>query len=154
MEKPVFNHCDTLFTLSWILTLPILIDICTACTLFSFWVVWVFFVAVLVISIIRIGHGIKQKCYKFCLLLTVQLIVGAAVLLFFQLSFNRVIQTPVSNPLSPDILNIENPIHPDSSRIEGDSCPIVDGKERSFEKEDDKTDMKGRVISHIVTKEK
>lgn len=114
MKKPVFAHSNTLFTISWILTLPILLDICTACTLISFWIVWIFYIAVLIISLVRIFYGIKQKCYKFCWGLLGQLALGAAILLFFQLSFNRVIETPVSDPVTPDIVNIVNPIHPDS----------------------------------------
>lgn len=139
MKKPVFAHCNTLFTISWILTLPILIDICTGCTLFSFWVVWVFFIAVLIISIIRIIHGFRQGCNKFSWGLMAQLVLGAAVLLFFQLSFNRVIQTPVSNPIAPDVVNIVNPIRQDSAIQDGASCPI-DAEKEYKKMESDKTD--------------
>lgn len=114
MNKPVFHHCNTLFTISWILTLPILIDICTACTLFSFWLVWLLFFAVLIISAIRLVHGFAQKCYKFCWSLIAQLLIGAGILLFFQLSFNDVIRTPLSNPVAPDVVEIANPVHEDS----------------------------------------
>ncbi len=65
MKKPVFNYSNALYTASWILTVPILIDICTACTLFSMWIVWVLFFIVLLISIIRLFHDFAQKCYKF-----------------------------------------------------------------------------------------
>lgn len=129
MKKPVFNHCNTAFTISWILTLPILIDICTACTLFSFWLVWVFFFTVLAISVIRLVHGFRQKCYKFCWALIAQLLAGAAILLFFQLSFNDVIKTPVSNPVASDDVSITNPINiVDSARIEGAYCPVDSDK--------------------------
>lgn len=39
-----------------------------------------------------------------------QLLLGAALLLFFQLSYNRVIETPVSNPVTPAVVNIVDPI--------------------------------------------
>lgn len=125
MKKPVFRHCETVFTISWILTLPILIDICTACTLFSFWVVWILYFLVLAISIVRLVYGFRQKCYKFCWGLITQLLAGAAVLLFFQLSFNDVINTPVSNPVSPADLLIDEPlVLTDSSHFEGTYCQI------------------------------
>ncbi|MDE6335226.1 MAG: hypothetical protein K2J63_00805 [Muribaculaceae bacterium] len=110
MKKPIFPYCNTIYTISWILTVPILIDISTACTLFSFWLVWLLFILVLIISIIRLWHGFAQKCYKFCLGLIGQLLLGAAILGFFQLSFNNVIQTPFSHPLAPDIVEIANPV--------------------------------------------
>lgn len=117
MKKPIFKHSESLFTLSWLFTIPILVDICTACTLFSFWLVWFFFAIVLIISIIRIAHGFHQGCYKFSWGLIGQLIAGAAILLFFQLSFNDIIKTPVSHPVSPDILEITNPINQDSIHL-------------------------------------
>lgn len=110
MKKPIFPYCNIIYTISWVLTVPILIDISTACTLFSFWLVWLLFVLVLIISIIRLWHGFAQKCYKFCLGLIAQLLLGAAILGFFQLSFNNVIQTPFSHPLAPDIVEIANPV--------------------------------------------
>lgn len=110
MKKPVFPHCNTLFTISWILTLPILLDICTACTLISFWLVWFFYFLVLIISIIRLWHGFAQKCYKFSFGLLAQLALGAAILIFFQLSFNNVIHTPFSHSVSPDVVEIANPV--------------------------------------------
>lgn len=114
MKKPVFRHCNTIYTISWILTLPILIDICTACTLFSFWVVWLLYFAVLLISLVRLVHGFAQKCYKFCWGLIAQLLLGAAILVFFQLSFNDVIRNPLNHSVTPDVVEIENPVHPDS----------------------------------------
>lgn len=109
MKKPVFNHCNTVFTISWILTIPLLINICTGCNLFSFWVSWLLFFLILVISIIRLVHGFKQHCYKFSWGLIAQLLLGAAILAFFQLSFNRIIVTPVSDPVTPTELTIAPP---------------------------------------------
>ena len=110
MKKPVFNYSNALYTASWILTVPILIDICTACTLFSVWLVWILFAIVVIISLIRLVHGFAQKCYKFSWGLIAQLLAGAIILAFFQLSFNHVIETPVSNSVTPDVLEIANPI--------------------------------------------
>lgn len=109
MNKPVFKHCNTVYTISWILTVPILLDICTACTLFSFWLVWLLFGIVFVLSVIRIFHGFAQKCYKFSWGLIAQLLLGGAILTFFQLSFNHVIDTPLSNSVTPDIIEIAKP---------------------------------------------
>lgn len=110
MKKPVFSYSYGLFTISWLLTVPILIDISTACTLFSFWIVWLLYALVLIISIIRLWHGFAQKCYKFCFSLLGQLALGAIILGFFQLSFNNVIHTPFSKAKTPDIVDIANPV--------------------------------------------
>lgn len=110
MTKPVYKHCNTIYTISWILTVPILIDICTACTLFSFWIVWLLFFLVLILSIIRLWHGFAQKCYKFSWVLIAQLLLGAAILCFFQLSFNNIIHTPLSHSVTPDIVEIADPV--------------------------------------------
>lgn len=128
MKKPEFPHCNTLFTISWILTLPILIDISTACSLISFWLVWLFYFLVLIISIIRLWHGFAQKCYKFCFSLLGQLALGAAILVFFQLSFNNVIHTPFSHSVAPDIVEITNPVQPaDTVKEKGkDQAPEVE----------------------------
>lgn len=109
MKKPVFRYSNTIFTVSWLLTLPILLDICTLCNLFSFWVAWLLYFAVLIISIIRLVHGFSQKCYKFSFGLISQLLLGAIVLLFFQLSFNHIIETPVSDPVTPTVVEITPP---------------------------------------------
>lgn len=109
MKKPVFKHCNTVYTISWILTIPLLINICTGCNLFSFWVSWLLFFLILIISVIRLVHGFKQHCYKFCWGLIAQLALGAVVLGFFQLSFNNVIETPVSDPVTPTELSITPP---------------------------------------------
>lgn len=109
MKKPVFHYSDTLYTISWILTLPILLDICTACTLFSFWLVVLLYFIVLGINIVRIGHGVAQKCWKFCLTLFFELLAGAIILAFFQLSFKGIINTPFSHAKAPDVVQISNP---------------------------------------------
>lgn len=118
-KTPVFNHCNTLYTISWILTIPLLINICTGCNLFSFWLSWLLFFLVFIISVIRIVHGFRQHCYKFAWCLIAQLLLGAAVLCFFQLSFNKVIKTPVSNPVTPTELNIKAPAIIDSINAPG-----------------------------------
>ena len=109
MKKPIFPHCNTIFTISWILTVPLLINICTGCNLFSFWIAWLLFFVITIISIIRLVHGFRQKCYKFSFGLMAQLILGAVVLGFFQLSFNHVIETPVSDPVTPTVVEIAPP---------------------------------------------
>lgn len=117
MKKPQFPHCNTLFTISWILTVPLLINICTGCNLFSFWVSWILFFLILVISVIRLVFGFKQSCTKFCWGLIAELALGAIVLGFFQLSFNNIIKTPVSNPVTPAVVDIAPPavLKPDST---------------------------------------
>lgn len=126
MKKPVFNYSNALYTISWILTVPILIDICTACTLFPVWIVWVLFAIVLIISTVRIIHGFAQRCFKFSWGLIAQLLVGAAILTFFQLSFNHVIETPVSNSVTPDVLEIANPIQLNDSSASHDNKKAKD----------------------------
>lgn len=110
MKKPQFEHCNTIYTVAWILTIPILIDICTCCTLYSFWIVWLLFLIVSVLSLIRVWHGFLQKCYKFSWGLMAQLALGFAILGFFQLSFNHTIDTPLSHAVSSDIVEIANPV--------------------------------------------
>lgn len=109
MKKPVFEYSKSIFTLSWLLTVPLLIDICTGCNLFSFWVAWLLYFCVFIISVIRLVHGFRQKCYKFSFGLIAQLLLGAVVLLFFQLSFNHIIETPVSDPVTPAVVEIAPP---------------------------------------------
>lgn len=114
MKKPVFNHCNTIYTIAWILTIPLLINICTACNLFPLWLSWTLYFIVLILSIIRLVHGFKQHCYKFAWGLIAQLLLGAIVLTFFQLSVNKVIKTPVSDPITPTELKIKAPAIVDS----------------------------------------
>ena len=122
MKKPQFPHCNTIFTISWILTVPLLINICTGCNLFSFWVSWILFFLILIISVVRLVFGFKQGCTKFCWGLIGELVLGAVVLGFFQLSFNDVIKTPVSDPVTPAVVNIAPPavLHQDSIRKQDD----------------------------------
>lgn len=110
MNKPVFKHSNVWYTISAILTIPLLIDICTACHLFSLWLAWLLFFLICIISIVRLWFGFRQHCYKFSWGLIGQLILGAGVLIFFQLSVNRVIETPVSHPVTPAVVNIIDPL--------------------------------------------
>ena len=109
MKKPVFNHSTVWYALSAILTIPLLIDICTACHLFSLWIAWLLFILIGAISIVRLWFGFRQQCYKFCWGLIGQLLLGAGVLIFFQLSYNRVIETHVSHPVTPAVVDISDP---------------------------------------------
>lgn len=109
MKKPNFTHSKTLFTISWILTVPLLINICTGCNLFSFWISWLLFLLIAIISLIRLIYGFRQKCYKFSFGLIGQLLLGAIVLGFFQLSFQHIITSPVSDPVTPTVLEIAPP---------------------------------------------
>ncbi|MCH5241823.1 MAG: hypothetical protein J1F67_05300 [Muribaculaceae bacterium] len=109
MKKPVFKHYTVWYAVSAILTIPLLIDICTACHLFSLWIAWVLFILIGAISIVRLWFGFRQQCYKFCWGLIGQLLLGAGVLIFFQLSYNKVIETPVSHPITPAVVDITDP---------------------------------------------
>ena len=110
MKKPEFKHSKLLYALSATLTVPLLIDICTACHLFSLWIAWLLFTLIGLISLIRIFFAFRQKCFKFLLCLLGQLAIGAAVLTFFQLSYTNVIETPVSHPITPAVVNIAPPV--------------------------------------------
>ncbi|MDE5675738.1 MAG: hypothetical protein K2I44_10420 [Muribaculaceae bacterium] len=134
MDKPQFSYCNTIFTISWILTVPLLINICTGCNLFSFWVSWILFFLITIISIIRLVHGFRQKCYKFCWGLIGELLLGACVLGFFQLSFNDVIKTPVSHPVTPTVVDIAPPVvlDPDSVSMKKDAKDFVKEKTKSM----------------------
>lgn len=117
MTKPVFKHSKLLYAISAILTIPLLIDICTACHLFSLWIAWLLLFLIAGISAVRLWFAFSQKCYKFAWGLIGQLLLGAGVLIFFQLSINNVIETPVSHPITPDVVDIAPPvILPDSSK--------------------------------------
>lgn len=109
-QKPVFKYSTAWFAASAVLTIPLLIDICTACHLFSLWIAWLLMILIGGVSLVRLWFAFKQHCYKFAWGLIGQLLLGVGVLIFFQLSYNRVIETPVSHPLTPDIINIANPI--------------------------------------------
>ncbi len=152
MKKPVFNYSNALYTASWILTVPILIDICTACTLFSMWIVWVLFFIVLLISIIRLFHAFAQKCYKFAGGLIAQLVIGACILTFFQLSFNHVIETPVSNAIAPDVVEIANPVEVADSgnQFKLDNTKKTDKHEESStrKREESSADKANKKFAH------
>ena len=109
MQKPVFKYSKVWYAASAILTIPLLIDICTAFHLFSLWIAWLLLILIGIISIVRLWFGFRQKCYKFCWGLIGQLLIGVGVLIFFQLSYNRVIETPVSNPVTPAVVDITDP---------------------------------------------
>lgn len=110
MEKPVFKYSKWWYAASAILTIPLLIDICTACHLFSLWIAWLLFILIGAISIVRLWFAFSQHLYKFAWGLIGQLFLGAAVLVFFQLSYNKVIETPVSHPVTPAVVNIADPL--------------------------------------------
>lgn len=110
MKKPQFPHCNTLYTIGWILTIPILIEISTCCTLFSIWIAWLLLFIVTIISGIRVFQGFRQKCYKFSWGLLAQVALGFVILAFFQLSFNHTIQTPMSHPVTGDVVEVSEPI--------------------------------------------
>lgn len=108
--KPEFKYAKLLYGTSAVLTIPLLIDICTACHLFSLWIAWLLFFLIVIVSGIRLWFAFSQHLYKFAWGLIGQLLLGAGVLIFFQLSYNRVIETPVSDPVTPAVVDIANPI--------------------------------------------
>lgn len=117
MQRPVFKYSKALYAASAVLTIPLLIDICTACHLFSLWIAWLLFILIGGISCVRLWFGFRQHLYKFSWGLIGQLMLGAAVLIFFQLSINRVIETPVSHPVTPAVVDISDPFQAlDSAR--------------------------------------
>ena len=136
MNKPVFKFSNIWFAFSAILTIPLLIDICTACHLFSLWIAWLLFILISAISLVRIWFGIKQHCYKFVWGLIGQLLLGAAVLIFFQLSYNKVIVTPVSHPVTPAVVDIADPL------LDLDSTHKETVKKMKPEKQTDKKESK------------
>lgn len=135
MNKPVFKYSKAVFTASAILTIPLLIDICTACHLFSLWIAWLLFILICLLSAVRIWKGFSQKCYKFTWGLIGQLVLGAAVLTFFQLSYTNVIETPVSHPVTPAVVDIAPPIitHDSLSKDKEKETPVKEIKKESHE---------------------
>lgn len=109
MNKPVFKYSKLCYAISAVLTIPLLIDICTACHLFPLWIAWILLILIGAVSFIRLWFAFRQHLYKFSWGLIGQLFLGAGVLVFFQLSYNRVIETPVSNPVTPVVVNITDP---------------------------------------------
>ena len=127
MKKPEFKHAKLLYALSAILCVPLLIDICTACHLFSLWIAWLLFTLIGAISLIRLFFAFRQKCYSFAYGLLGQLAAGAIVLTFFQLSYTNVIETPVSHPVTPALVNIAPPVlvH-DSTKPDDENNHVTD----------------------------
>lgn len=150
MKTPVFKYSNVWFAASAVLTIPLLIDMCTACHLFSLWIAWLLFFLICLISIVRLVHAFAQHLYKFAWGLIGQLLLGAAVLIFFQLSYNRVIETPVSNPLTPAVVNIADPlVKPDTLRrdsLKTDSLRKIE-EERKEKKEElkEKESLSGKT---------
>lgn len=106
---PVFKFSKGWYAISAILSIPLLIDMCTACHLFPLWIAWILFFLIVIVSAIRLWFAFRQHLYKFSWGLIGQLLLGAGVLIFFQLSYNRVIETPVSDPLTPAVVDIVDP---------------------------------------------
>lgn len=138
MNKPVFKYSKIWFAISAILTIPLLIDICTACHLFPLWVAWALFILISAISLVRLWYGFSQHLYKFSWGLIGQLLLGAGILVFFQLSYNRVIETPVSNPITPVVVNIADPL------LKPDSIHQNNKKESVIEKGEHKKEESSR----------
>lgn len=132
MKKPVFKYSKAIFIISAVLTIPLLIDICTACHLFPLWLAWFLFIIIGILSCVRLWFGFSQKCYKFAWGLIGQLLLGAGVLIFFQLSYANVIETPVSHPVTPAVVDIQDPIQNIDSINHAD---IEKGKEDHAKKE-------------------
>lgn len=136
MTKPTFKYANVLYVISAILSIPLLIDICTACHLFSLWLAWLLFIIICGISIARLWFGFAQKCYKFAFGLIGQLLLGAAVLTFFQLSYTNVIETPVSHPVTPAVVDLAPPvIDLDSAKDEKDKKHILHLKDKETKSE-------------------
>ena len=114
-NKPVFKYSTACYAISAVLSIPLLIDICTACHLFSLWIAWLLFFLICIVSFLRLWFAFKQHCNKFAWGLIGQLLLGAGVLIFFQLSYNRVIETPVSHPVTPAVVDIIDPFQKNDS---------------------------------------
>lgn len=134
--KPVFKFSVLCYAISAVLTIPLLIDICTACHLFSLWIAWLLFFLICMVSAVRLWFAFRQHCYKFAWGLIGQILLGAAVLIFFQLSYNKVIETPVSHPVTPAVVDISDPfVQKDSTHKNDDKKEI---KHESNHKEEPK----------------
>ena len=125
MKKPVFKYANVCYAISAILSIPLLIDMCTACHLFSLWIAWILFILICIVSIIRLWYAFRQGCNKFAWGLIGQILLGGGVLIFFQLSYNRVIETPVSHPVTPAVVNIQDPF------INNDSIHKLDKEKKT-----------------------
>lgn len=144
MKKPEFKHSRLLYAISAALTIPLLIDICTACHLFSIWIAWLLLFLIGVVCIIRLVFAFRQHCYKFAFGLIGQFLLGAAVLTFFQLSYTNVIEDAVSHPVTPAVIDIAPPVlsHDTvkASNVSTDSLKLIDSIH--------KNDSKRREIHH------
>ena len=143
MQRPVFKYSKFWFAASAILSIPLMIDICTACHLFSLWIAWLLFFLISVISIIRLVFAFRQHLYKFAWGLIGQLLLGAAVLIFFQLSYNKIINTPVSHPVTPAVVDIEDPF------LELDSVHKASPKKDIKKKESSSSSHKKEISSPL-----
>lgn len=81
----------------------------------------------------RLWFGFKQRLYKFSWGLIGQLMLGAAVLIFFQLSYNKVIETPVSHPVTPAVVDIQDPFVALDSTHKAGSKKIIEHKKKENE---------------------
>ena len=144
MIKPIFKYSKVFYAVSAILTIPLLIDMCTACHLFPLWIAWILFFMILGVSIVRLWHAFSQHLYKFAWGLIGQLALGAAVLLFFQLSVNRVWETPVSNPVTPAVVDIVNPFQALDSvhKAQAAKSAEKEATKETHKSEEDKKDSK------------
>lgn len=136
MNKPVFKYSKLCYAISAILTIPLLIDMCTACHLFSLWIAWLLFFLICIVSFFRLWFGFKQHLYKFSWGLIGQIFLGAAVLIFFQLSYNKVIETPVSHPVTPAVVHINDPFLSLDSAHKAQTKKSVEPKEEKEKKAD------------------
>ena len=139
MNKPVFKYSTVWFAASAILSIPLLIDMCTACHLFPLWLAWLLFFLICFISLVRLWYAFRQHLYKFAWGLIGQLLLGAGVLIFFQLSYNRVIETPVSNPVTPAVVNIADPLVKPDSLHKTTEKKATSGEETTHKKEETKS---------------
>lgn len=142
MNKPVFKYSKLWYALSAILTIPLLIDICTACHLFSLWIAWLLLILIGIISLVRLWFGFRQRCYKFSWGLIGQLALGAGVLIFFQLSYNKVINTPLSHPVTPAVVNINDPFLSSDSVHKSSSKKKFKTEEKDYHSSDNNNDKR------------
>ena len=138
MKKPVFKYYKAFYVASAILSIPLLIDMCTACHLFPLWIAWILFILIGAISIVRLWFGFRQSCFKFCWGFIGQLLLGAGILIFFQLSYNKVIETPVSHPVTPAVVDIQDPFAPNDSlhKLENKKGEMHESDKKETDKEE------------------
>ena len=154
MKKPEFRFSKFTYVISAILTIPLLIDFCTACHLFPLWLAWCLFFLIVIISGVRLWFAFAQHCYKFAIGLIGQILLGAGILTFFQLSYTDVIETPVSHPETPVVINITPPITDLDSTAKKDSekkTEKVSGT-KSEKETDGKTEKRDDKSEHNTKK--